>query len=477
MQIVRIPLQVGADLDGFRHAARGLIARDLPPDAVEWTAGPESMLFGEAFNSEDTAPPLSLPRAAGELIELVVCHRDPERFALLYRLIWRLLHGERSLLDVQSDPLVHRLEAMRKSVRRDLHKMHAFLRFRETTDPDGGERFVAWFEPEHDILAATADFFVERFRAMRWSILTPGGSLYWDRESLTFGPPALKSDAPDGDSFEGAWRRYYESTFNPARANPKAMRQHMAKKYWRNLPETEAIPEMLRTAPQRAQEMIARGAALPTKRDPALAVAAMADQEPRSLEELNRLIAASEPLTPGADRAVLGEGPIGADIAFVGEQPGDQEDREGRLFIGPAGRLLDGMLSEVGINRSKVYVTNAVKHFKYEPRGERRLHKKPNPGEVKRYRWWLLKELELVRPRFVVALGGTALLGLTGKPLSVMKERGPMQFDSVPGYATVHPSYLLRLPDPIAKRDATDAFRQDLERVAATVADSSPRFP
>jgi DNA polymerase len=368
---------------------------------------------------------------------------------------------------VQSDPLVHRLEAMRKSVLRDLHKMHAFLRFREATDPDGGERFVAWFEPGHDILAASADFFVERFRSMRWSILTPGGSLHWDRETLTFGPPARKSDAPDGDAFEAAWRRYYESTFNPARANPRAMRQHMAKKYWRNLPETEAIPEMLRIAPQRAQEMIARGAAVPAKRDPALAVAAMASQEPRSLEELNRLIAASEPLTPGADRAVLGEGPTGAEIAFVGEQPGDQEDREGRPFIGPAGRLLDSVLTEVGIDRRRVYVTNAVKHFKYEPRGERRLHKKPNPGEVKRYRWWLLKELELVRPRFVVALGGTALLGLTGKPLSVMKVRGPMQFDGFPGYATVHPSYLLRLPDPASKREATEAFRRDLAQVAA----------
>ena len=103
-----------------------------------------------------------------------------------------------------------------------------------------------------------------------------------------------------------------------------------------------------------------------------------------------------------------------------------------------------------------------MKHFKYEPRGERRLHKKPNPGEVKRYRWWLVKELELVRPRFVVALGGTALLGLTGKPLSVLKSRGPMQFADFPGFATVHPSYLLRLPTEVARREAYAAFRDDL---------------
>lgn len=460
MQMERMALHEGADLDGFRRAVRRLIARQVPPDAVAWDGG----LFGADETAAAPAPAVSLPRAVGELIESVVCHRDPERYALLYRLVWRVAQGERALLEVQSDPLVHRLEMMRKSVLRDLHKMHAFLRFRETVDPDGQPHFVAWFEPEHFILEATADFFVERFTSMRWSILTPIGALHWDREALTVGPPAKKSDAPESDAFEAAWRRYYESTFNPARANPKLMRQHMPKKYWRNLPETEAIPDLLQAAPECVREMIAREAAAPVKRDPQRAVAAMAAQEPRTLEALNRIIAASEPLTPGADRAVLGEGPPGADIAFVGEQPGDQEDRAGRPFIGPAGQLLDKVLAEVGIDRTRVYVTNAVKHFKYEPRGERRLHKKPNPGEVKRYRWWLLKELELVRPRFVVALGGTALLGLTGQPLSVLKSRGPMQFADFPGFATVHPSYLLRLPD-IAKAEAYAAFRNDLAQV------------
>jgi len=461
MRIERMALKPGADLDGFRRAVRSLVAREVPPDAVAW--GEE--LFGEVAASSTEAPAVPLPRGVGALIEIVICHRDSERFALLYQLVWRVVQGERALLEVASDPLVHRLEMMRKSVLRDLHKMHAFLRFRETADPDGTARFVAWFEPEHYILAATAGFFVERFRGMRWSILTPIGTLHWDRETLTEGPPAQKEDAPESDAFEAAWRRYYESTFNPARANPKLMRQHMPQKYWRNLPETEAIPDLLQAAPGRVREMIAAEAAVSPKRDPERAVAAMAAQEPATLEALNRIIAASEPLTPGADRAVLGEGPLGADIAFVGEQPGDQEDREGRPFVGPAGQLLDRALDETGIDRGKVYVTNAVKHFKYEPRGERRLHKKPNPGEVKRYRWWLVKELELVRPRVVVALGGTALLGLTGKPLSVLKARGPMEFAGFPGYATVHPSYLLRLPTEAAKREAYAAFRDDLDRV------------
>ena len=154
-----------------------------------------------------------LPRAVGDLIRLVVCHRDPERYALLYQLVWRVLNGERDLLEVTSDLLVHRLDRMARSVRRDLHKMHAFLRFRRL---DGSERFVAWFEPDHFILEAAAPFFVDRFR-LDWAILTPVGSAWWNREMLAFGPPARRDEAPGGDAFEAGWRSYYESVFNPAR--------------------------------------------------------------------------------------------------------------------------------------------------------------------------------------------------------------------------------------------------------------------
>jgi len=166
MRIERMALEPGADLEGFRRAVRSLVARQVPPDAVAW--GEE--LFCEAVASSAEAPAVSLPRGVGELIEIVVCHRDSERFALLYQLVWRVVQGERALLEVGSDPLVHRLEMMRKAVLRDLHKMHAFLRFREAADPDGTPHFVAWFEPEHYILEAVADFFVERFRGMCWRI-------------------------------------------------------------------------------------------------------------------------------------------------------------------------------------------------------------------------------------------------------------------------------------------------------------------
>ena len=420
-------------------------------------------LLGETAVGD--GPALRLPRALAELIEVVVCHRDPERYARLYEAVWRVLRGERALLDTASDPLMHRLEAMRAAVRRDRHKMTAFVRFREIAGPEGGVRHIAWFEPEHFILGLVADFFVERFAGMDWSILTPVGSLHWDGHALVGGPAARRTDVPQHDATEAAWRAYYESVFNPARLNPAAMRRHMPRKYWRNLPETAAIAELVQSAPSRSRDMVERGTSPSIKRAPQKAVAAMAEQGPRSLEDLNRLLAASPPLSPGADRAVLGEGPVGADLAFVGEQPGDQEERLGRPFVGPAGQLLDRLLSEVGIERRRIYVTNAVKHFKFEPRGKRRLHKNPSVAEVKRYRWWLHQELALVRPRLVVALGGTAVLALTGEKLAVSRVRGPRPLAGGAGYVTVHPSYLLRLPDETVREQAVAALRDDLVRI------------
>jgi uracil-DNA glycosylase family protein len=188
--------------------------------------------------------------------------------------------------------------------------------------------------------------------------------------------------------------------------------------------------------------------------------------EPRSMTELNAALAASKPVVPGAARAVPGEGPIGAPIAFVGEQPGHQEDRLGRPFVGPAGRLLDRAMADAGIDRKRVYLTNAVKHFKFEQRGKRRIHQRPTAGEVKHYRWWLDQELKLVHPKLVVALGATAVLALAGTSLPIGRSRGRADFDGRPGFITVHPSYLLRMPDRDAKEKAYGDFVRDLRSIS-----------
>ena len=400
--------------------------------------------------------------------------RHPEKYALLYTLIWRLLHGERHLLEMHSDPLVQNLAMKCKAIRRDIHKMHAFVRFRRIVDAGKTERFVAWFEPDHHILQETAEFFIDRFRGITWSILTPIGSLHWDRSRLAVGPEARRDNAPKHDAFEEGWKAYYESTFNPARLNTALMSAHMPKKYWRNMPETSAIGGLVQSASMRVREMVAQEAAMPRKRNPDKALAEMKMAEPKTLAALNAIIAASEPLVPGATRAVLGEGPVGAVIAFVGEQPGDAEDLEGRPFVGPAGQLLDKAMSQAGIDRKASYLTNAVKHFKFEQRGKRRIHEKPTVGEVKHYRWWLTKELELVRPKLIVALGATAVLALTGKSMTILSARDPANFSGHSGFITVHPSYMLRLRSDDERTQALRRFVGDL-RAARTLALAATR--
>ena len=462
MTLRRIALKDGADLDGFRDAVRRLVAEELAPQHVLFAVEDSPELFGDEPEAE--APPVCLPRPVADLVRAVVCHRDPERYALLYGLVWRVLNGERELLEIASDPLVHRLDLMARAVRRDLHKMHAFLRFRRL-EGAGPERFVAWFEPDHFILEAAAPFFIDRFRSLDWVILTPVGSMHWDRQALSVGPAARREDAPREDAFEEGWRGYYESVFNPARVNPVAMRAEMPKKYWKNMPEAASIPGLIQTAPQRVTRMIEQEASMPGKREPKKALEAMGDQEPKTLKDLNAIIAKAGPLVPGATQAVFGEGPDHAEVVFVGEQPGDQEDRQGRPFVGPAGQLLSRAMAEAGIDRGEAYLTNAVKHFKFEQRGQRRIHAKPTAGEVKHYRPWLMKELDLVRPKLVVALGATAVLALSGKAIPITRSRGEAAFGSYRGYITVHPSYLLRLPDEETKRRAYEEFLHDLVRI------------
>jgi DNA polymerase len=244
------------------------------------------------------------------------------------------------------------------------------------------------------------------------------------------------------------------------------MRAEMPMKYWKNLPEARSIPGLLQGAGARVEAMVEAAATVSAKRVPKAALEAMqrGSQPPASLEALNRTIAAYVPPAAFAPRAVLGEGSVGARIAFVGEQPGDQEEIQGRPFVGPAGQLLMRALAEAGIVREEAYLTNAVKHFKFEARGKRRIHVTPAAGEVRHYRWWLMDELDLVAPRLVVALGATAALALTGRPVAITRSRGPLMLEKRPGFVTVHPSYLLRLPDEAARARAYAAFVDDLRQ-------------
>ena len=168
-----------------------------------------------------------------------------------------------------------------------------------------------------------------------------------------------------------------------------------------------------------------------------------------------------------ATQAVFGEGAVGAEVMLVGEQPGDQEDLQGRPFVGPAGKILDKALAEAGIDREDVYVTNAVKHFKWEPRGKRRIHKKPSGMQIAACRPWFEAEVEAVKPKIIVCLGATAAQALLGSQFKVTKERGKVILGTrIPILATVHPSSILRAPDSEARHRELASFIADLRVVA-----------
>jgi probable DNA metabolism protein len=469
-----VTLDSETDFEGWRKAARALVLNDVGPGDVTWTVqGNEPELFEPLAADQQIEPPQGTFNVSAKFVELArsaILHRDSERFAILYRLLWRLRH-QHDLLALATDPDVARADAMAKAVHRDEHKMQAFVRFREI-GREQEARYVAWFEPEHHIVEATAPFFARRFADMPWSILTPDVCAHWDGHVVSFSPGASKADAPSEDRLEETWRRYYASIFNPARLKVKAMQAEMPKKYWRNLPEASLIKPLIAGAAQASADMIAQAATDPHKaqKKPDGSMTTKSLASATSLKTLREEAAGCRacPLWKDATQTVFGEGPQHAQVMLVGEQPGDKEDLAGKPFVGPAGQMLDRALEEAGIDRRKVYVTNAVKHFKFVPRGKIRLHQKPNTSEIKACRQWYERELASIKPVLVVAMGATAAQSVFGKITPINKNRGrPIDLDDgIKALVTVHPSYLLRLPDADAKAREYQHFVDDLKMAA-----------
>jgi probable DNA metabolism protein len=466
MYVLRLPID--ADASAFREAAKRALSNDLKPADIAFVCHDSGIFFDEAPPARSLD--LTVPRTFAELMDSAICHRGEDRFALLYDVLWRLKHGEPALLDRATDPFIAKLGLYVKAVRRDIHKMHAFVRFHKQDTPDG-ELYLAWFEPDQFILKAATPFFADRFANMRWIIATPIGTAVWDTHTLGFEPARPKPEKLEDGVLDGLWRTYYRTIFNPARLNKDAMTKEMPRRYWKNMPEAADIPAMMAGVSNRLAAMDRDADQAPRYADKARP---QPQHDPMPKVGLTKLRNEAEhctacPLYKHATQTVFGEGPARARFVLVGEQPGDQEDIAGKPFVGPAGQLLDRALEDAGIDRKTVYVTNAVKHFKFEPRGKRRIHSKPNASEVKICSTnWLARELDTIEPEFVVALGGTAAQALSGKGVAITKLRGHelAWADGRRGLATVHPSYLLRFPDHASKDAEYKKFVADLKLAA-----------
>lgn len=429
-------------METWRNAARRLLRAGAEPEQVSFVdsrAGqPVLDLAGDVARENPAESTVRVPREFLQLAEAAGMFRDPERWNLLYRALWRLVHGRPDLLQDDIDPDIRRLRLMEKAVHRDMHKMRAFVRFRKL-ETDAGEQYVAWHRPDHFIVEANAPFFARRFGAMAWAILTPDASAYWDRVELRFGPGVPRSSAPADDELEQLWRTYYGSIFNPARVNLRAMQAEMPVRHWATLPEAGIVSDLLRNAGSRVMSMVAdqpQSAKPWVPEQPTLPVLAGAVRGCEGCE-----------LYEHATQAVFGEGPADAKVVMVGEQPGDQEDRAGRPFVGPAGQLLDRALAAAGVDRQRVYVTNAVKHFRFEERGKRRIHQKPGGVHIAACRPWLEAELGLIQPELIVCLGATAAQSLMGRDVRIQSDRGKLMESRWARrlMVTTHPSALLRV--------------------------------
>ncbi|MBC7385868.1 MAG: UdgX family uracil-DNA binding protein [Cryobacterium sp.] len=474
----------------WRLKARGLLNENIPPDSIFWKeetddqselpglfsnrtesiadAQPGLFLLGGDFSSTPNPKKIEhrVPKEFLGLAEYASSHRSPSRWALLYRILWRLAHEDPHLLKISIDPDVAELDSLVRQVRKDMHKMKAFVRFREVAEAEG-PHFIAWHRPDHSIVPLVAPFFARRFAAMRWTILTDELSVRWDGKSLEYLPGCPRSEAPTEDAIEEVWKTYYASTFNPARIKLRMMKKEMAVRYWDTMPETAVIRDLLRDSTRRLDEFFESQARSAKEWFPKLPEQDFTLSTLRESAKDCRACGICE----GATQTVFGEGNERAKIVFVGEQPGDSEDRAGRPFIGPAGELLNEVLQTVGIDRNVTYVTNAVKHFKWIRQGKIRLHQKPISSEVTACQPWLRAELELIKPRVLVLLGATAAQSIIGKSVRLEEMRGRFfpTVHSANTFITTHPAALLRITDPDERKKHEARFIDEMAVIRAAL--------
>lgn len=430
-----IALDHETDWDGFRHAVRRLIHADIDPSRVTWSVGRPGAAPDPDTPTE--AAGLSLPRTLVEMAALAIQAREPERFGLLYSLIRRAHTGER-VLDAEDDPDLLLARRLALAVRAEAHRMRTHMRYLPV-ETASGRRYLGWYDPAHFVVAANAQRLAQRFPRLAWSIVTKDATAHWDGATLRLGPGVRQ--IADDDTLRAWWEQFGTDAMTEATGIA-------------SVPPAEPLDEAPR-APDR----------------PPIGPVVLAPHRTGALDGIGRAILSCDHchLHRIGTQAVFGEGPAGASVMFVGEQPGDQEDVIGRPFVGPAGQIMDQAMEEAGIDRRTVYVTNAVKHFKYMTRGKRRIHQSPDVPEINACRFWLQQEREQVKPALVVMLGGTAARSLLQRQVGITRERG--QTTALPdgglGFVTVHPSYLLRQPDEDAKAREYAAFVRDLRAVRA----------
>jgi len=402
-----------ADLTGWRAHVRILIEKDVAPEDVIWAVDAPPDLFSPTASRTLPAAKATfrLSRQFVPDIEAAFLSQDPVRFQHLHALAHHIATSN-GAPDATIMAPVSDLASQARA---------AAMAERATLDPaPGAAPLNLTLKAETPLPACSHAAFLSARHTGPWSLTTKTGTILWNGHHYRYGPGISNT-----------------SLENRCTATPENA-------YWQSLPRILLTP----------------GEHTPAQTDTLAAL--------RTLATDCHLC----PLWEPANRTVFGEGAPDASIMFVGEQPGDQEDLAGRPFIGPAGQVFDRALQTAGIDRRQTYVTNAVKHFKFEPRGTRRIHQKPGTGEISACKPWVNAERRLIQPRVLVMLGATAAQSILGRTVTISRERSrPIDLgNGCTGLVTVHPSYLLRLPDENAKQNETRRFEEDLRMAAQILA-------
>ncbi len=240
-----INVAVDNDFRSWRAAVRPLINSAVRPETIVWSGHGQVSLFIDDTVATADGQETCVPGEFIKLAKTVACYDSDEKWPLLYSLLFRIVYGNKHLLEIESDPDVLQANLMAKAIGRDIHKFHAFVRFRRV-ECEGDEVYVAWHEPQHFTVELATPFFARRFGSMKFSILTPKGCAHWDKEKLSFSEAVSKTLAPNSDDSESLWLVYYRSIFNPFRLKIKAMKREFPIRHWATLPEAELIPQLIR---------------------------------------------------------------------------------------------------------------------------------------------------------------------------------------------------------------------------------------
>ncbi len=459
MKIIRF----NPDFESWRNEARLLLSEKIHFEEIIWQPGHHEVvsLFDQMPGDQTTKKSkFSIPREFMEDAQWVAAFRDDSTWSQLYKLAYRLVYEDKNLMQIKLDQDVLNFDRRKKLVTRDLHKMKAFVRFREVKKNDKSI-YVAWHRPDHHVLKFSASFFTDRFNGMNWIIFTEEESMSWIDNQLEFGPGLSQKEAEVFDATEELWKTYYGSIFNPARIKIQAMKNELPVRHWKTLPEASLIDQLIAEAPARLEEFYL------SQRPSA---AKLIPENPGSLNEIKNQLSNCKACTicEKATAPVFGSGNIHARIVFVGEQPGNEEDMQGIPFVGPAGLVFNQALKKSGLRREEIYVTNAVKAFKWKNMEGFRQHRSPVAEEISACRPWVKAELDFIKPEILVCLGGSAAQSIFGKLMQVTESRGKIFKTNFSDHTIVmnHPSAILRTKDEIIRAKLLSEFEKEIEFVA-----------